>query len=194
MAEPIRVLVCRLGYERSPSRASAIPTRLASSSVRLESLNGHFVELTVTSYQFGTGQSTTSEVDWDANWLVIHGKAWDGTHSWEFDDPCMTTWEARELASWLRGLGNASRVANAATEPTEVTLWFTEPNLTFALSSASQGIAELAVYFNAESSPPTGSNDDEDGLGHTVHLTIPQADIAKAVGHWEQDLRGFPVR
>lgn len=71
--------------------------------VRLQSLDGLFVDIAVISYQFGRGQSTSDGADWDANWLIIRGKAWDGGESWEFDDPCMTTWEARELASWLRG-------------------------------------------------------------------------------------------
>lgn len=163
-------------------------------TVRLESLNGYFVELTVTGYQFGSGQSTSSGVDWDANWLMIRGKAWDGTQSWQFEDPCMTTWEARELASWLRGLGTANPATVAAAESEEVTLWLTEPNLTFTLNNASQGIATVDVYFNAESAPPTGSNDDHGGLGHKVRLTIPQADIAEAVGPWEQDLKAFLVR
>jgi len=162
--------------------------------VRLESLNGHFVELTVTGYQFGSGQSTSSGVDWDVNWLMIRGKAWDGTQSWQFDDPCMTTWEARELASWLRGLGTANLATVAAAEPEEVTLWLTEPNLTFTLDKASQGITTVDVFFNAESRPPTGSNDDDEGLGHRVRLTLPHADTAEAVSRWEQDLRAFPVR
>jgi hypothetical protein len=172
-----------------------MPSRLASRAVKLESLNGHFVEIKVAGYQFGSGpRSTGADVNWDANWLVIHGKAWDGAHSWEFDDPCMTTWEARELAAWLRGLGDASPANRAAAEADEVTLWFTEPNLTFTRGNISQGITTLDVYFSAESRPPTGSNDDREGLGHKVRLTIPQADIAEAASRWDEDLGEFPVR
>ena len=148
----------------------------------------------MTGYQFGSGQSTTSDTDWDAHWLMIHGKAWDGTHSWEFDDPSRTTWETRELASWLRGLSNASPATVAAADPGEVTLWLTEPDLIFSLNRASQGITTVDVYFNAESRPPTGSNDDDEGLGHKVRLSIRQVDVAEGVDHWEQDLQEFPVR
>ena len=56
------------------------------------------------------------------------------------------------------------------------------------------GITTVDVYFDAESRPPTSSNDDDEGLGHKVRLTIPQADVAEAVDHWDQDLQGFPVR
>ena len=68
-----------------------------------------------------------------------------------------------------------------------------EPNLMFTLAGTSQRVTTLDVYFDAESRPPNGSNDDE-GLGHRVRLTMPQAEIAAAVSDWEQDLREFPPR
>lgn len=49
-------------------------------------------------------------------------------------------------------------------------------------------ITTVNIYFNAESRPPTGSNDDEEGVGHKVRLILPQADVAEAVTQWEQDL------
>ena len=162
--------------------------------MHLQSLDGLFVDLVVTSYQFGRGQSSDDEADWDANWLMIRGKAWDGAASWEFHDPCMTTWEARELASWLRGLGSADPKTITATDPAVVRFWMTEPNLMFTLAATSMGIVTLDVYFDAESRPPSGSNDDKAGLGHRVRLTIPQADLAVAVDDWERDLIAFPVR
>lgn len=162
--------------------------------MRLESLDGHFVDLTVIRYQFGSGQSTSAVPNWDANWLVIRGKVWDGIQSWEFQDPCMTTWEAREVASWLRGLGNAHSATVEAADENELRLWLTEPNVMFELLRTSQGITELAVYFTLESQPPAGSNDDGQGLGHKVQLTIPQVAIAAAVTEWEADLSQFPVR
>ena len=162
--------------------------------MRLESLNGHYVDLAVTSYQFASGQSRSEQADWDANWLMIRGEVWDGDQAWEFHDPCMTTWEARELASWLRGLSDANRATVAAADREERRLWLTEPNLMFTLNGASQGITTLDIYFNAESRPPSDSNDDDEGLGHQVRLTIPQADIAAAVSGWEEELAHFPVR
>lgn len=162
--------------------------------VRLESLNGHYVDLAVSGYQFASGQSRSEQVDWDANWLMIRAKVWDGDQSWEFHDPCMTTWESRELASWLRGLGDGNPATVAATDREEPQLWFTEPNLMFTLNGASQGVTTLHIYFNAESRPPSGSNDDAEGLGHQVRLVIPQADIAAAVSGWEDELTRFPVR
>lgn len=124
---------------------------------------------------------------------MIRGKVWDGSKSWEFHDPCMTTWEARELASWLRGLGNAHPETVAAADPEEVRLWLTEPNLMFTLAATSEGITTLDVYFDAESLPPHGSNDHE-GLGHRVRLTMPQAEIAAAVTVWEHAQVAHPRR
>jgi hypothetical protein len=162
--------------------------------VRLQSLDGKFVDIVVASYQFSGGRSSSDHLDWDANWLMIRGKAWDGVQSWEFQDPCMTTWEARELASWLRGLSSANSATVAAADPEEVRLWLTEPNLMFTLAATSQCTTTLDVYFDAESRPPGGSNDDEDGLGHRVRLTIPHTDVAAAASEWEQDLIAFPTR
>lgn len=160
--------------------------------MRLDSLDGTFVDLTIVGYQFAAGRSTGDNVDWDANWLVVHGKVWDGLRSWEFHDPCMTTWEARELAGWLRGLGNSHAKTVADAEPDELRLWFTEPNLMFALDATSQGITEFSVYFDAEARPSLV--DDSDDLGPRVRLRIPQAEIATAVDAWERHLLDFPVR
>lgn len=162
--------------------------------MRLQSLDGFFVDLAVISYQFGRGESKSEGSDWDANWLMIRGKVWDGIASWEFQDPCMTTWEVRELASWLRGLGNTQRETVAAADPEPLRMWLTEPNLMFTLADTSRDITTVDVYFDAECRPPNCSFDGHEGLGHRVRLTIPQADLASAVAEWEQDLVAFPTR
>lgn len=154
--------------------------------MRLESLDGLFVDLRVSSYEFECGQSTSEWPDWDANWLMVHCEAWDGVESWAFDDPCMTTWEARELASWLRSLGNP--------DPEAARLWLTEPNLTFELADASAGVTTLEVHFDAESRPPNCSSDDHEGFGHRVRLIVPQADLVAAANEWDCDLAAFPIR
>lgn len=146
--------------------------------MRLESVDGLFVELEVSSYQFGSRQSSSDGSDWDANWLVISGKVCDGDRSWEFRDPCMTTWEARELASWLSGW---STPGSRPSETAERRLWMTEPNLTFESGGATDALHVVDVFFDAEARPPTGSNDEGQGVGHRVRLTISQADIAAAV-------------
>ncbi|WP_017934281.1 WapI family immunity protein [Nocardioides sp. Iso805N] len=162
--------------------------------MRLESLDGAFVDLTVIGYQFASGVSTSSGPDWDANWLMVHGEAWDGVQSWAFDDPCLTTWEAKELASWLRGLGSGGPTVAAGGGPGHGRFLLTEPNLMFALIEAAQGITTMDIYFEAESRPPMASCDDGEGAGHKVRLTIPQSDLARAGEGWEHDLEEFPPR
>jgi len=133
-------------------------------------------------------------VDWDANWLVISGKVWDGDRSWEFRDPCMTTWEARELASWLGGLGRETPRPAETAESAARRLWMTEPNLTFEAVGATDGLWVIDVFFDAEARPPTGSNDDGKGVGHRVRLTVPHADITAAATAWSEALLDYPVR
>lgn len=160
--------------------------------MKLESLDGRYVELTVSGYEFAGGPSTPDEPDWDANWLMIAGKVWDGDQSWAFHDPCMTTWEAQQLASWLRGLGNAHPATVESADPEELRLYMTEPNVMFELNRTSEGITTLDVFFDAESQPPSGLNDE--GLGHRVRLTMPQADVAAAANEWERELMSYPIR
>lgn len=162
--------------------------------MRLDSLDGRFVELSVTDHEFGAGRPTGERPDWDANWLMVRGKAWDGDRSWEFHDPCMTTWEARQLGSWLRGLTSASTRTVDAAEPDGLCLWLTEPNISFELAGTADDIVSLIAYFDAESRPPTGSNDDGEGLGHRLDLILAQAVLSPAVDEWDQQLTRFPVR
>src|SRR5881392_1642007 len=73
--------------------------------------------------------------DWDANWLQVCG---DVTlvdrRAWVFEEPCLMTWEARELGSWL------GEVAAGGVPPSPVgdgepgqLLEFTELNIAFSL-------------------------------------------------------------
>jgi len=69
--------------------------------VLLASLDGASVELRPTRYQFPAEPPEPG--DWDANWLEVHGRVRTTAGvTWTFDDPCLTTWEAEELATWLR--------------------------------------------------------------------------------------------
>ncbi len=162
--------------------------------MELVSLDGRFVELAISAYQFGGGRSTSEERDWDANWLMIRGRVWDGHVSWAFHDPCMTTWEARELSGWLRGLADSNAATVKTAGPDELRMWLTEPNLTFELTGSDHGMISLVVHFDAESRPPRGSSDGDQGLGHEVRLELSTADLARAVDDWDRELVRFPER
>lgn len=61
--------------------------------------------------------------EWDSNWLVITGNATLNGKSWQFCDPCLTTFELASLVEWLGQVTSGSNVKK--------NLFFTEPNLDF---------------------------------------------------------------
>jgi hypothetical protein len=70
--------------------------------VHLTSQNQARIELQIASYQF-PAITAHGQHAWDANWLTVSGIVTpaDGK-TWSFNDPCLTTWEAEKLRSWLR--------------------------------------------------------------------------------------------
>jgi hypothetical protein len=93
----------------------------------------------------------------DRKWLVVVGDVDDGARRWRFEDPCLTTTEARHLAEWLR------RVADGKTNRFE--LDFLEPNLAFEVVGRSGPRVAIRVAFELEARPPwndraLGRNDD----------------------------------
>jgi hypothetical protein len=116
--------------------------------VRLCSSDGASITLRPAAYQFEVPPATAGERDWDANWLMIRGdvRTADG-RGWAFLDPCLTTWEARNLSAWLRGAvgeGAARRRLIA----------FTEPNMAFSIEHRRAGRVRLEVRFSHEALPP----------------------------------------
>ena len=41
---------------------------------------------------------------WDSNWLTVAGIAKHPKGSWQFTDPCLTTFELDQLALWFDGV------------------------------------------------------------------------------------------
>lgn len=154
--------------------------------MRLESERGSFIELTVRAYEF-PNHCPAGDDDWDANWLTIHGRVSDGAHHWEFTDPCLTTWEARELAAWLRAVGQAP--AGSPDGAARSRLAFTEPTLRFAATPADDGFVALDVDVSAASGPIRGPAD-----GHRVRLGVTVAAVEAAAADWERELAAFPIR
>jgi hypothetical protein len=142
--------------------------------MRLESDDGIVVELSPLRYQFG---SSSTPRDWDANWLIIAAavRLSDG-RSWSFADPCLTTWEARELASWLRGvLAGEVSPAPFGGEEDERLLVFTEPNLAFSLASSDAERITLRLHLSLESRPPWLHGDtDSDLFDYFIEVSAPR--------------------
>jgi hypothetical protein len=72
--------------------------------MRLASSNGNSVTVRLDGYQY-PAITGSDDRDYDANWLMVAGEVVNGARSWSFRDPCLLTWEAQELAGWLRSVG-----------------------------------------------------------------------------------------
>jgi hypothetical protein len=144
--------------------------------MRLAASNGDSLTLRVAGYEFphlvGSGPQ-----DWDANWLVVEGHVRAGEAEWTFRDPCLTTWEARTLASWLH------RVADGAGGgPLE----FTEPCLAFSWERGTSEEVVIRIRFAAEALPNRGKD--------TIELTVACQAVSSAAADWDAELEAFPVR
>lgn len=157
--------------------------------MRLQSIDGAYVELSVKGYQFGPSSEPR---DWDANWLVVAGVVVlpDGA-GWAFEDPCMTTWEIRELANWLREVRDGHVEPSAWDSDEERLLVFTEPNVAFSLAARSEDVAAVRVHLSLESVPPSG---EQELFDYFVPLDVPVAALSEALHAWEAEVRAFPVR
>lgn len=157
------------------------PLRSTYWVVLLISEDGARVELRPVAYQFG---ASGSRGDWDANWLVVHGGIRTTTgEDWTFDDPCLTTWEARELGAWLR--------AAAENRAPDGLLTFTEPNLGFSITRSQEPVV-LRVHLSLESlrvsEPP------KDFYAYSLPLRLRRQNLITAARVWHEELAPFPER
>ncbi len=140
--------------------------------MQLNSSDGASVELRIPGYEFpdypapapdralsglkGPGNTPVPDVrTWDANWLQVAGNVTlaDG-RTWAFEDPCLTTWEARELGEWLREVSaGTERPFRGIREP-QGWLVFTNPNLGLTLQERTVGHVWMRIEFTGETKPP----------------------------------------
>jgi hypothetical protein len=116
--------------------------------------------------------------------------------SWSFTDPCLTTWEARELASWLRGVLSGDVQPAPLGGEAERLLVFTEPNLAVSLAGRDREKATMRLHFSAESRPPWLQGHRASDLFdyYFIEVSPTHAALAQAVDEWEHELAAFPVR
>lgn len=164
--------------------------------MRLFSRDDTSVEIRPINYQFGANPQAAPGTDWDANWLVIRGevKTADGA-GWSFTDPCLTTWETRELGSWLRGVANGIVAPAPDWSEGKGLLVFTEPNLALSLEQRTNGRLRIRIHLSLEALPPwvTGANK-PDLFEHLLVLDISSDDLATAAEEWDNDCAPFPIR
>ncbi len=159
--------------------------------MRLES-GGRAVQLRPVRYQFPDRAPGGGRYDWDANWLQVRGDVIDGDLAWHFEDPCLTTREARELHGWLQRVVDGD--VSAGDRAGDGRIWFTEPNVHFALTERTGDSVTIVVSFAQESSPPGATEEIRYGDGHGVALRVSTADLRRAAEAWERELHPFPER
>jgi hypothetical protein len=149
----------------------------------LRGSEGNELELALVGYQFPDEERDP----WDSNWLLVSVRVLATQGSWEVVDPCLTTWEAKHLVSWL--------VHAAAREPSEVPMTFTEPNLTVTARSRPGAPLRVRVRacFALELRPPWSRT--ASGSGDLcVDLDVDRGDLARAAASLLADVVRFPQR
>jgi hypothetical protein len=148
-------------------------------------------------YQFAAGASSEDKGwNWDANWLVIRGdiKTTDGRR-WSFEDPCLTTREARELGQWLRGVvsGVVAASPSLPVEPGRLEI-FTEPALALSLEDRGQQDARVRLHLSQEALPPWLDSDSPDEFEFFIPFHVGLDELALAADEWDRQLLSFPER
>jgi hypothetical protein len=138
------------------------------------------IELDVVGYQF----ASVAHDGWDSEWLQISGRAESPRGRWRFIDPCLTTFEMKALASWLRDLAAGGRNHE---------LTFTEPNLRFERVEEDAGDF-LYVWLSQEASPPWATEAERFGDGHALRIPFAAINFAAAVQAVEKLCQQYPER
>jgi hypothetical protein len=142
--------------------------------------DGQFLELRILGYQFPHIETA----EYDSNWLVVAGNVTHPMGSWQFTDPCLLTYEAERLASWMDALAEADRF------PT--TCAFIEPNLEFrTLLNTNRPM--LRVYFDLESRPQWASSASAEEVTW-VEFPIEELDLRSTARQWRAELSAYPQR
>ncbi|HVF14845.1 MAG TPA: hypothetical protein VM942_09620, partial [Acidimicrobiales bacterium] len=103
--------------------------------------------------------------------------------TWEVVDPCLTTWEGAQLASWMTGVAVAPDRAPSSVDA---------PNVSMSARVDGPRI-DLAACFELENRPPwlvSVAGSDE----LCVELDVSSADMVVAAGALRADLARFPQR
>jgi hypothetical protein len=166
--------------------------------MQLVSVDDGFVELHPVRYEWPHARPSqpAGEFDWEANWLFIHGHVRTGDAiDWSFEEPCLTTREARSAGAWLRGVADGTvAIRHDDAETFEELEWFTEPNLALSLASRTSAEATIRVHLSLESRPPGPDYKHVDIYAYFVAVRMPLADVGAAADVWERELMPFPER
>lgn len=153
--------------------------------MRLESTDGARVELCPVS------RASSDVGDEETDWLVVRGdvRTADG-RSWSFVDACLTTWEARGLAEWLRGAAAGAVPPTSGRRGAGEVRAFAEPNLALSVAAGRAEAVTVRFHFALESGPPWLA-DDADRVDFAVAVSTAPADLTRAAEEWERELAPY---
>ncbi|MDQ6928781.1 MAG: hypothetical protein M3159_09010 [Actinomycetota bacterium] len=147
--------------------------------MHLKGREGNELELTPVDYQFPENKTDP----WDSNQLLVNVRVASRQGTWEVSDPCLTTWEAKSLATWLL---RATAVGTARGRST-----FSEPNVTMTASRAGvAGWFELTAELELEERPPWA----RDGGALRVELAVTEEQLRSAAKELRAELSRYPQR
>jgi hypothetical protein len=138
--------------------------------------------MSILGYQF-----PDSKVDpWESNSLLVSVRVSSSNGTWEVIDPCLTTWEAKALATWLL---RATAVGTAYGPSV-----FSEPNVTMtaARQPLEQDRFDLTVDLELEERPPWAPITEGGPL--RVRLTVDTDQLLRAAKDLMTELARFPQR
>ncbi len=148
--------------------------------MELHGHDGKELALSIVGYQF-----PDQAVDpWESNQLLMALRIVSPRGTWEIVDPCLTTWEASRLASWL----TAFVVAGDRTPAT-----VSAPNVTVSARPVTGSTVALVACFELEQRPPWAASVGGDGV-LCVELEVSTADVVVAAAALRADLARFPQR
>jgi hypothetical protein len=155
--------------------------------------DGAGVSLTPLSYEFPTGPPGAIE----GNWVVLEVDASAEEGSWSARAACLTTWEAQEVAPWLREVA-AGRVIPTLAGPDGVEqpeFTFMEPSLAFSVAPSDDSRVHIRVHLTHTLAAPWLDVDERcETWQHFVELRLTDLQLLHAASVWEEELSAFPPR
>jgi len=148
--------------------------------MELRGRDGNELSMSIVGYLF-----PDQAVDpWESNQLLVALRVVSPQGAWEVVDPCLTTWEAARLASWLTAF-----VVGGDRTPVTVTA----PNVTVSARAASASTIALVACFELEQRPPWLVSVGGDGE-LCVELEVTTGEVVVAAAALRADLVRFPQR
>jgi hypothetical protein len=149
--------------------------------VRLKGREGNEVELRPVAYQHPDNRTDP----WESNQLLVDVRVATPRGTWEVVDPCLTTWEAKNLATWL--------LRATAVGTSQGSSVFDAPNVTMTASrSGVDGWFRVQVVLELEERPPWAP--DVEGAPLKVELNVDTAQLLGAAKDLLSDLSDYPQR